>query len=798
MYMRISINLKLKCLTLGWCAALAALLSGCGSSDTGTLELVTQQGRTVTVTAVNDHIVRVTNTAEGERPSLTQAATLATQPFKGKITQEGDVAAMTLESGLRVEVNRATGVVRFVGDDGQVLVTDTSERSATDSTHTVTITANGGGAFYGAGERGYHYKLNGDTLLMYNQQNYGYTDGEKRIDHMGISVPMFISSEGYGVLFDDHAAAIMTLTDPIEYTSEASDPISYFFIYGEGSIAGVTEQFVDLTGHQELPPFWSLGYITSKYGYRTEAETRGVIDTLRQMGYPVDGLVLDLYWYGQETDMGRWDWMPSQWPQPEQMLADLDSLGVHVTLITQPYVNKQGAIDNYNTLKEGGMLVVDSAGQNHDVPLWVGESGMLDVSNPKTRQWMADRYRALTRQGVGGWWGDLGDLESHPATVRHSNGMTARQYHNVYGNDWSKIIYDMYQQDFPDTRLMSLMRGGTTGLQRYSVMPWSTDVSRSWGGLQPQVKIMLSSGLSGLGYMSHDVGGFAITDQLRDPELYVRWLQLGTFSPILRTHAQQLPEPYHYPEYADLILSLVKERYRWLPYNYTLAYENTAHGTPLVRPLNYRDSHNEALADVTDQYLWGDNVMIAPVMQQGATEREVVIPPGLWIDYNNPAQTFEGPATITYPAPLSVLPMFVRAGAFIPQARYAMQNVRDYDASRYTVLYYPRGKDVSLDYVLYEDDRQSTRSLQDGQYALIKFEGECDDDEIEVEVKLKGSYQGMPAEKHISMILPGMQPDVFKSVTVDGKPASCTEGAEGACIDFTVSAGSPAKIKIKL
>ncbi len=122
---------------------------------------------------------------------------------------------------------------------------------------------------------------------------------------------------------------------------------------------------------------------------------------------------------------------------------------------------------------------------------------------------------------------------------------------------------------------MTMMRGGTTGLQRYSVYPWSTDVSRSWGGLQPQITIMLNSGLSGLGYMSHDVGGFAIDpDAPYDPELYVRWLQLGTFSPILRTHAQATAEPYNYPDQQHIILPLIKERYRWLPYNYTLAYEN--------------------------------------------------------------------------------------------------------------------------------------------------------------------------------------------------------------------------------
>ena len=182
------------------------------------------------------------------------------------------------------------------------------------------------------------------------------------------------------------------------------------------------------------------------------------------------------------------------------------------------------------------MFCTDSLGKTHDVTIWVGTGGMFDVSNPETYSWLYNRYKLLTDEGITGWWGDLGEPEVHPEAIFHKNGLAARLYHNVYGNDWSKIIADMFAKEYPDTRLMTMMRGGTIGLQRYNVFPWSTDVSRSWGGLQPQIKIMLNSGISGMGYMSHDVGGFAIDrEHPVDAELYVRWLQLGVFSPILRT-----------------------------------------------------------------------------------------------------------------------------------------------------------------------------------------------------------------------------------------------------------------------
>ena len=328
----------------------------------------------------------------------------------------------------------------------------------------------------------------------------------------------------------------------------------------------------------------------------------------------------------------------------------------------------------------------------------------------------------------------------------------------------------MFKKDFPDTRLMTMMRGGTTGLQRYSVFPWSTDVSRSWGGLQPQVTIMLNSGLSGLGYMSHDVGGFAIDENNPyDPELYVRWLQLGLFSPVLRTHAQSTAEPYKYPAQQDIILPLIRERYRWLPYNYTLAYENASQGQPLVRPLNFYSARSGKYDDVTDEYLWGRDILVAPVMKQGATERQVIFPDGLWVDYSKPSKFYNGGDTITYPAPLNVLPLFVRAGAFIPQADYKMESTGDYRTDTYTVNYYPYlGKS---EYQMFEDDRTSTASLADNTYSIITFRGDASVEGINIDVTAKGTYHGAPDMKKLTFKIHLI--DVKPSeITIDGKTLS--------------------------
>lgn len=749
--------------------------------------------RKVSVTAVTEDIIRVTNTAEGEETAVSKTLLPITEDARAEVFDAPASKVVATPSGIIASVDNATGAVTISAPNG-IVISDSGERKGADGKETITLLTQGGESFYGAGERGYSLNLAGDTLVMFNKQNYGYTAGEARIKQMNITMPLLISSKGYAIVFDDYAAATLTTSNPLTYTSEAGRPIAYYFISGvtgkdrKARIDNVLKRLTRLTGRQDLPPLWSLGYITSKYGYHTEAETRGVVDTLQRAGYPVDGIVLDLYWYGKEQDMGRLEWDKDQWPTPVKMLSDLKKKGVNLVAISQPYVLRNGrAIDNYNELAPKGYFVRDAQGNPGEVTIWVGHGGMFDVSNPSTCEWLAERYHQLTEMGVGGWWGDLGEPEVHPDSLYHYNGLKARQYHNLYGSAWSKIIYDMFKKEYPERRLMTMMRGGTIGLQRYSVFPWSTDVSRSWGGLQPQVTIMLNSGLSGMGYMSHDVGGFAINPENPvDAELYVRWLQLGTFSPILRTHSQHDAEPYKYPEHQDIILPLIKERYAWLPYNYTLAYENAHGGEPLVRPLNYYNSANTTLDGITDEYLWGRDILVAPVLTQGTTQRDVTFPEGEWMDISNPGKIYHGGETISYPTPLAVLPKFVRAGSFIAKADYAMKNVGDYRTDRYTVNYYPTaGKTTGY---IYEDDMSTPSTLAEGRYTLLRFAGDASESTIAVDLKAeKGiwSYANPEPVKQLTM-------EVYN---VASRPSAVTYNGRKAAYKYDATAK---RVTIKL
>lgn len=712
---------------------------------------------TVAIEALSGDIFRVTTFPSGTTPVFPKSrAAILHNDKVGVCTNMTPSAFLVCSQTTTVRIELHDGTVTFYDAEGRPMLEELEGVDNSGPVKKATFVGTRYEAHYGGGERGHKLNLNqrGDTITMYNRQNYGYTEGDVRIKQMGISMPYFVSDYGYAILFDDYNKADLVLGDTITYTSATPRPLSYYFINGHKTLQSATESFTELVGRQGLPPFWALGYITSKYGYHNQQEALGAVDSLKTRGYPVDGMVLDLYWYGQETDMGRLAWDPAQWPDHKQMLKELKDKGVNTVLITQPYINKIGAIDNYNMLSGEGMLAKDAYGNTHDVTTWVGEAGMLDVSNPKTQEWLWARLKPLTEEGVAGWWGDLGEPEVHPETIWHANGETASQFHNQYGNEWSKIIYDGLRKDFPQMRPFLMMRGGTTGLQKYSVFPWTTDVSRSWGGFQPQVKLMLSSGMSGLGYMSSDLGGFAVDPENPiDEELYVRWVQMGAFTPTMRTHAQLKPEPYHYPEMEDIVKDYIKMRYKWLPYNYTLAYENATKGWPLARPLNFTgENKNYKYYWQEDEYLWGNNVLVAPVMEQGALSREVLFPEGTWFSWYDAKKKYAGGTLekIMVEAPLEQLPLFVRQGAFIPQYDLPIENVTQYDPTFLTVRYYPDTRNTT--YTLYDDNKMSPTSLEDNAYQLINFSGEKTFSGVTVSLQTNGGkYAGMPASRQITL-----------------------------------------------
>lgn len=713
--------------------AACALMASCGKPDPSVSAIV--DGRTVTATLVAENIVKISSFAPGEADAGVMTVLETSLPASTDYSVTDSAGIKILHSG-DVTVRAIDGRgIELVGPEGVTLFDNGAREGGA-----IRLANSGKGSFYGAGERGHKLNLRGDTLVNHNRATYGYGKGDSRTSQMNITMPLVSSSDGYAIVFDDYASSTLGLADTITYISQSADPVNYYFI-GEDSRADLSSRLATLTGHQPLPPLWTLGYTTSRYGYRSADELHAVVDSLQDAGYPLDAVVLDLYWFGKEQDMGYLDWDSAAWPDPAAMAQALEDRNIKLVTISEPFILTDGkGIDNYNRLDSARMFIRDSVGNTHPVTIWVGSGSMMDVSNPDTRAWLAEKYRGYLSQGVDALWGDLGEPEMHPESAYHANGKKAFQYHNKYGNDWASVISEIHESDRPGEPYMSLMRAGTTGLQRYGVFPWSGDVSRSWQGLQAQPTIMLGSGLSGLGYMGHDVGGFAVdpADAFK-PELYLRWMQMGLFTPMLRTHAQQYAEPYHYAQYAPELLELVKERYAWLPYNYSLAIENSRYGWPLVRPLDWNGDLSTAYDDIDDQYLWGADVMVAPVMQQGVTERRVVFPEGdLWYDYNNPARIYGGHAEVV-PAPVDVMPVFIRAGAFIPRADYDMASTADYRPDVLTVTYYPFTEDSESTILTAEGEIKFKGVEEDGRYIVDIDSDSSDTGEYKITLKIAGT-----------------------------------------------------------
>ena len=725
---------------------------------------------TITITPYSDNIVRILPRVTGNTLPVKESASVVMTPnAEFSVSETKTTVYVTVGEKLTVVVDKASMAVSFAGDNKE-LVRNTMPGFKSGSKSVYFFNTKGDDAYYGAGERGVSTNLAGLDLINFNKQNYGYGKGD-RTSQMNITMPYYLSNKGYGIFFDDYSSSRLVLGNPVRYYTDLQNPVGYFFMLGDNdNLGGVVREFTALTGRQDIAPLWALGYITSKYGYKTQAETEEVVNTLKAGGYPLDGVVLDLYWYGKETDMGRLEWNKEQWPNHKKMLSDFKAKGVKTVTISQPYLNKIGAIDNYNMAKAAGFLTKDKDGNVHDVGTWVGEAGMLDVSNPATCAWYWKQYRKSIEDGVSGLWGDLGEPEVHPLTIVHHNGETAAEYHNRYGNDWSRIIYDGFKRDYPGKRLMTLMRGGTAGLQHYSVFPWSTDVSRSWGGLQAQIPIMINAALSGLGYMSHDIGGFAVDPKNpTDTELYVRWLQVGLFTPVLRTHSTVQAEPYHYKDVEPILKQIIRSRYEWLPYNYTLAYENAVTGAPFVRPMNYYDPQNADLCDIEDQYFWGRDVLVAPVIEKGQTRRKVILPEGIWYDADN--VKYNGGQTIDCAAPVEVLPTFYRGGAFIPKYLREIESTDEYVLSDFAVTYYPA--DGQSSYALYDDDRKDVNAIVDGKYQFINFSADCTADKINIVAETCGNgFAGAPDCRYIQLFIP--MDKAPQTVRIDGTSVPST------------------------
>lgn len=598
-------------------------------------------------------------------------------------------------------------------------------------------------AIFGAGERAVSIDRRGFRFPLYNRPFYGYEFGATMLNY---SMPLTFSSKGYAVLFDNPQKGYVDIgkTDPNVLEWGTMGGTLRYFVVTADNWPELSGNYTSLTGKQSLPPRWALGNLQSRMAYRNQAETDSIVTLMQKKKFPMDAIILDFYWFGDSIQghLGNLDWYRKAWPNPEGMIADFKKKGIKTILITEPYVID--TVANYKDAASKGVFVTDSLGRPYlDKQFYFGRGSLIDIFKPEARDWFWNKYNKQIQIGIAAWWGDLGEPESHPADIYHITGK-ADEVHNIYGHYWDKMLFEKYAQNYPETRLFHLQRSGFAGSQRYSAFPWTGDVSRSWGGLQAQLPLLLTMSISGLGYIHSDAGGFA--QGVKDDELYTRWLQFAVFTPILRPHGSVIPsEPVYWSEKTqEVVRKYMQLRYALIPYNYTLAWQNTTKGLPLMRPMFYMSKADTAALNANNQYFWGDNLLVAPVIQKGLTSRSVYLPAGNWFDYHTGIQ-YSGGQLIEYPLTIDDIPVFVKAGSFIPTYR-PITTTDDYKSEEFIVRYYPENK---TSFIQYEDDGKDNLALKNKSYELITYSGNSSDMSTEVKVEREGTWSGMPATRRM-------------------------------------------------
>ncbi len=655
---------------------------------------------------------------------------------------------------------------------------------------------------YGGGQRVLGMDRRGNAMPLYNKAHYGYTTSSNQM-YFGLSAVM--SSKHYSVLFDNTASGELDMgsSTPDELLFSAKGGrASYIMVLGE-SLSDTVKSTVAITGKQPLPPRWLLGNFASRFGYKSQDEVMNVVDVFNKQDIPVDAVVLDLYWFGKDIKghMGNLSWDTATFPEPEKMISELREQAVKTVLITEPFIlttSKQ-----WDSAVENNALAQNDQGTPYTFDFYFGNTGLVDVFSEAGQDWFWQYYEKLAAQGVAGWWGDLGEPEVHPDDIQHAwseaglgnQTVSGTEVHNGYGHQWAKTVYNNLTELQSDTRPFVLMRSGFLGSQRYGMVPWTGDVSRSWGGLKPQVELALQMSVFGLAYTHSDLGGFAGGDTF-DAELYTRWLQFGTFSPVFRPHAQDniAPEPvFHDDPVKSIAREFIQLRYDMLPYNYSLAFENALFGTPLMRPLAMVFNENKWF-ESAKSYMWGDALLVSPVTQPNQQTWAVELPPGIWFDFFSSAK-YQGGKTVDYPLTQDNFPVWVKAGSFMPMSE-GLSRTEHFDARELEMHYWHDHSVISSSYTYYEDDGKSPNSVEKGLYTTLQLNASVDESaDLTLTLDSQGSYIGMPQQRNITYVVHGLTERPQK-VLVDGAPAPATWSEKGKTLSLAFTCDYQQSVEI--
>ncbi len=627
---------------------------------------------------------------------------------------------------LHVYVDKTSGRVTFADTDDTVITRDTDQGMTWDDDGRIRMEREVAGdeSFYGLGEKTGALDKRGEHLTQWTWDANG--DHAGGTDEMYQAHPFYIGlhdDAAYGLFLDNTFRTTFAMAengaDKATVTADGGQ-LNYYFLKGP-AMRHVVERFTELTGRMPLPPRWSLGNHQCKWSYFPETTVREIADGFRQRDIPLDAIWLDID-YMDQYRVFTWD--PQRFPDPETMIKDLKDQGIRTVTIIDPGVDDGANYDVYAEGMKEGYFITDENGEVFHAPVWPKSAAFPDFTREEVRQWWGDLYGRLTDAGIAGVWNDMNEpaiidtYKTMPDDMEHHGDLgdvKHNEAHNVYGMYEDMATYEGMLRANPDERPFVLTRSGFSGIQRYAAV-WTGDNRSKWEHLDMGMPMMENMGLSGMAFIGTDIGGFGADCT---PELYARWLQFGAFSPFCRTHSSRHTreqEPWTFgQETEDIARDYLTLRYRLMPYTYDAFRQASETGIPVMRPLVLDHQNDPNVRNLSNEFMYGDVLLVAPVTEEGARERDVYLPEGRWVDYWT-GEIHDGRQTVVRDAPVDTMPLYVKQGSIVPMGP-AMQYTDEKPTEELELHVYA---DDRAEGRFYEDDGHSF-GFKQGEYNLTEF-----------------------------------------------------------------------------
>jgi len=529
--------------------------------------------------------------------------------------------------------------------------------------------------FVGTGERFSKMDLSGNTFQLKNQDGQGVNN--KRTYK---NIPFYLSSEMYGLFLHTSTYCKFSMADFSTRSVQLliEEPVMDIFLIGEETPDKIIYQYKKLTGFPTVPPLWSYGIWMSRMTYFSEEEVNTICDRLRKEDFPCDVIHLDTGWF--KTDwLCEWKFNTERFPDPKRFVSNLKEKGYRVSLWQMPYISEdaeqfvEAKINNYIGQLNNKVIKGGSNFSNLDY------AGSIDFTYPKAVTWYKDLLRELLEMGVACIKTDFGE-EIHLDANYHD--MTSESLNNLYALLYQKAAYEVTKEVNGDGIIWA--RAGWSGCQRYPIH-WGGDAAASWDGMAGSLKGGLHLGLSGFGFWSHDIPGFHgvpnFMNSVIPDDLYVRWTQFGVFTSHIRYHGTSKREPYYYPNIASIVRKWWKLRYALLPYILQESKKTTSSGFPVIRALLMHYPNDKMVWHIDDQYSFGDNFLVAPVMNS-ENIRDIYLPEGHWVNFFTAEKVTGGCWLNDFKVGLEDMPVWVKANSVIPIYPESVDCTDDMDLSK--------------------------------------------------------------------------------------------------------------------